>query len=461
VKNFLATMLNTPWLIEEDWLANMYMLLNTVNIESLKTAKSLPMDNTRKAEVRGSIAHIPIHGPIFARPNFFTEYLGMGVSLSDFANDFTAVMNDPEITKVVLDVDSPGGTVTGVNEMGNIIKAAQDRKSVTSYIGGTGASAAYWLSCCAEEIVLDATARVGSIGVVVAYPKPDDNDHFVEIVNTASPNKRPNVVTESGRATITAELDSLADVFINTVAKNRGVSAETVISDFGKGGVLVGQAAVDVGMADRLGSFEELMEEDKTSTTVQVPETIMSEKTGDKSMKLEELKAKFPDLYASIVDSTKESMKEELAAKDEEIAGLSKKLTIQETINAENNDRLAALEKRDAIRQAKDVADEAIAIAEDILSASDVPTDFYSKVKAQVPYTKYLEEGALKVEDFTAAFKAEVEDWEKQLAAISPRVLGVGGFSGGTTPPRQQTEGESADTDSLDRMLNYIGAGGE
>jgi hypothetical protein len=71
--------------------------------------------------------------------------------------------------------------------------------------------------------------------------------------------KRPDPTTEDGKAEIQRTVDALGEIFVGTVARNRGVSADTVLSDFGRGGVYVGQAAVDAGLADEVGSYESVL----------------------------------------------------------------------------------------------------------------------------------------------------------------------------------------------------------
>jgi hypothetical protein len=83
----------------------------------------------------------------------------------------------------------------------------------------------------------------------------------IEIVSSQSPKKRPDPATEEGRAQVQEMLDDLAAVFIEDVARFRAVSEETVLSDFGRGGVLVGARAVTAGLADGLGSFEGVLAE--------------------------------------------------------------------------------------------------------------------------------------------------------------------------------------------------------
>lgn len=112
-------------------------------------------------------------------------------------------------------------------------------------------------SSCDRILAAD-TAILGSIGVVSIFEK-DDEDKTIEIVSSQSPNKRPNVQTEAGRAKIQAHVDALADVFISKVAQNRNISPEDVVQNFGGGDVFIGLEAVRKGLADGLSSFEEII----------------------------------------------------------------------------------------------------------------------------------------------------------------------------------------------------------
>jgi ClpP class serine protease len=163
---------------------------------------------------------------------------------------------------ILLHVDSPGGEVTGIHEFGELIHQARGVKPVWAYVEGLGASAAYWLSSAAEEIVADPTAALGSIGVVMTVRDPSKTKAAdIEIVSSQSPRKRPDPTTEGGRAQLQGVVDDLAGVFVATVARNRAVSEETVLAEFGGGGLFVGRSAVAAGLADRIGTFEETLAE--------------------------------------------------------------------------------------------------------------------------------------------------------------------------------------------------------
>jgi len=233
--------------------------------EALATQSGKRLDGTRTVERRaGNVAVIPVMGPIMRYSNLMTDISG-ATSLQTFAKDFTAAMQDPTISAIVNNFDTPGGDARGIHEAGEMIAdaVARNTKPILSYVGGTSASAGYWLSAASGKgsITVDPTAVLGSIGVVSTVQDTSERDakngtRTYEIVSSNAPNKRPDVSTDAGRAQFQAVVDDLENTFTNSVAKYRGTTQAKVISDFGRGGVLVGHAAVKAGMADQIGSLE-------------------------------------------------------------------------------------------------------------------------------------------------------------------------------------------------------------
>ena len=262
---FALTAISTsPWLIQAEALETILAIANRMgDPEALQTKLGRRLDNTRTVQMVDGVAVIPISGPIFRYANIFTEISG-ATSTQVLATDIRTALDNPYVTGIVLDINSPGGEATGINELANLIHSA--KKPVVAYAGGTMASAAYWLGAAAGEVVADATAIVGSIGVVMSYLDTTERDkksdvRRVEIVSSSSPDKRLDPNTDAGRAKVQAMVDALAEVFINSVAKFRGTTAEKVKSDFGRGGVLVGAQAKAAGMVDRIASLEAVIAE--------------------------------------------------------------------------------------------------------------------------------------------------------------------------------------------------------
>jgi signal peptide peptidase SppA len=229
--------------------------------EAVAAKQARRLSGTEQSGERNGVAIIHVEGTIFRYANFFTDFSG-GATVESLAQDFNAALDNPNVSAILLNIDSPGGEANGINEFAQMIYNARARKPIVAYVGGTGASAAYWIASAAHEIVADKTAILGSIGVVATVPNPDARGaKEIQIVSSQSPRKRPNPNSESGRAQLQATIDDLAEVFIDAVARNRETTADDVEMNFGRGGVFVGQKSVEAGLADRLGSFEEVVSE--------------------------------------------------------------------------------------------------------------------------------------------------------------------------------------------------------
>jgi len=227
---------------------------------AFKQGRKKDRDDPSTLDKREGIGVISIHGPIFRHANLMTELCG-GATTSQLALDLGSALSDRSIRAIVLDIDSPGGEATGIQELAAAVRAGTKSKPIVAYVGGSGASAAYWIASAASEVVIDPTAMLGSIGVVVGYTDTSAQDEAIglksiEVVSSQSPRKRLDPMTDEGRGELQTIVDDLAAVFVAKVADNRGVPQSKVLSDFGQGGVLVGKKAVRAGLADRIGSLE-------------------------------------------------------------------------------------------------------------------------------------------------------------------------------------------------------------
>lgn len=223
-------------------------------LKAVAARDAVGVEGSYNLQRRGTVGIVSVTGPIVRYGNMFHAISGSGQTVETIARDFNLALNDPNISSILLNVDSPGGESNGIAELADMIYAARGTKPIEAYVSDLGASAAYWIASAADKITVAQTAAVGSIGCAAVFHKSEDGS--IEIVSSVSPNKRPNIETKQGRATWQGLIDSLGEVFVQAVARNRSTTVETVIQDFGAGFVLVGQSAVDAGMADAVGSFE-------------------------------------------------------------------------------------------------------------------------------------------------------------------------------------------------------------
>lgn len=220
------------------------------------------LDGSRGSTIRNGNAVVPMIGTIFPRASMIGASTG-GTSLDALSHDLRVAEASADVERIVLLIDSPGGVVSHVGEAADMLRAST--KPVTAFVTGMGASLAYWLGSQAREIVLDRAASVGSIGVVATTSRQEGPDasgrRAYEIVSSGAPLKRPDVTTEEGRAAVQADVDAIEAVFIADVAAGRRVSVEQVREKFGRGAMVPAARAVEVGMADRIGTLESVLQQ--------------------------------------------------------------------------------------------------------------------------------------------------------------------------------------------------------
>lgn len=263
--------------------------------EAVAAKLGKPLANSRNVTVRDGVAIVPFIGPVFRYANLFSEISG-ATSIQTLATDFQTAVDDPNVKAIILEIDSPGGQVSGVSEFAAQVRAANAIKPVVSYVSNTSASAAYWVASAASEIVASDTARLGSIGAVMQLDG-DEEDGSFKFISSQSPLKQVDPATDAGKAEYQKTVDALAEVFINSVADYRGVDPANVLTQFGQGGMMIASEAIAAGMADRLGSLETLIAQLSGGKPLSNP------KRGNNTMSItrDVLAADHPDLLAAII----------------------------------------------------------------------------------------------------------------------------------------------------------------
>ncbi|MGL5589089.1 MAG: S49 family peptidase [Aeromonas veronii] len=266
---FLST---KQWALSPDILEVMGTIaardLEGIDLSALGDAKPVALltrngkRNQSGIEVRDGVAIIPVQGVISRYAGMFEAICG-GTSTQTLAKTIQAALDDHTIRGIVLVVDTPGGEANGIHELAELIHSARGKKKITAYVSGYAASAGYWVAAAAEEVVIDAIAYAGSIGTVQTFKFRKDREDVetLELVSSQSPYKRLDPRTKEGQEKYQQALDGMSDVFINCVAKYRGVSRDHALEHFGQGWCLMGADAVKAKMADRLGNLESVINE--------------------------------------------------------------------------------------------------------------------------------------------------------------------------------------------------------
>jgi len=217
------------------------------------------MDTHSGATRVGSVSIVPIYGVIEYRSDWLLEYFG-GTSVETIREALMAELADPNVKAIVLDIDSPGGTVAGITEFAAEIRAARGgTKPIVAVANTYTASAACWLAAQADEFVVTPSGHVGSIGVYALHQEMSGMLEQMGISTTiisAGPYKTEGnefePLTDAAKAEIQAQVDVSYDQFRADVAAGRRVPVATVEPQYGGGRLLDAKDALAAGLVDRI-----------------------------------------------------------------------------------------------------------------------------------------------------------------------------------------------------------------
>jgi signal peptide peptidase SppA len=219
-----------------------------------------------RASVTGDVAVINAFGVIAKRMDMFMEMSG-GSSIERMTRDFRDSVNNASVKAIVLNIDSPGGSVFGVQELADEIYAARDKKHIVGLANDMACSAAYWLMAACDEAVCTPSGVVGSIGVYTmhedwsrAFEMEGINPTFVQAGKYKTEGNFYEPLSDEAKAEMQKHVDFYYNSFIRGVALGRGVSVAQVKSDFGQGRVFNSSDAKAAGLIDRVDTLDGVLE---------------------------------------------------------------------------------------------------------------------------------------------------------------------------------------------------------
>ena len=272
----IAEFLSTPWALMPERLNAVSAVMARWSSHAPATAEVLAgIDTDRLArEARrqtatsvtgGGIAVLPLYGVITQRGNMIEDVSGPGsVSTQKFAAALRQALADESVSQILIDIDSPGGSVYGVAELADEIVAARAQKPIIAIANSLAASAAYWIGCSASEFYVTPGGEVGSIGVWQA--------HFDYSQALAAEGVTPTLISAGtykvegnpyaplepeAQAFMQSRVDDYFLAFSKAVAKGRGVPIAQVRNGMGQGRVLGADAALEQKMVDGIVTLDE------------------------------------------------------------------------------------------------------------------------------------------------------------------------------------------------------------
>ncbi len=224
-------------------------------------ARATPARSTRNRSGRDVIR---LHGICEGgAPGIYT-LLGMGFSTQAIEREIALSVADDNCSEIVLSFNTPGGSVEGVPELVNALRAAARVKVLTAMVEYQACSAGYWLASQCDRIIASPSSEVGSIGVYTAHQDVSGAMAKAGISNTyVSAGKyktegRPDApLSKDATAWMQASVDRVYDQFVAAVALGRNVSRAEVMKSYGQGRSMGAAAAKKAGLVDHVAASVE------------------------------------------------------------------------------------------------------------------------------------------------------------------------------------------------------------
>jgi signal peptide peptidase SppA len=274
----LAECLNTPWALIPERLATYSSVLHRwsagmaapdevmAGIEADKSARA----SKRAANVAagsGGIAVLPLYGVVTQRGNMMDDLSGPGsCSTQNFADALNAALADDTVGQILIDIDSPGGSVYGVAELGAQILAARAQKPVIAVANSLAASAAYWIGSQAGEFYITPGGEVGSIGVYMMHQDVSAmmeaegvKTTFIKAGEFKTEGNPYQPMDDAAQAYLQTRVDDYYGAFTKAVSKGRSVGIDQVRNGMGQGRVLGANDALAQNMVDGIATFDEVI----------------------------------------------------------------------------------------------------------------------------------------------------------------------------------------------------------
>lgn len=240
----------------------------------------------------GDVGVITIHGSLVNVENWMTEALGMSTYPAIQSAAAFAAM-DNKVTRIMLDVNSGGGSVSGVETTANMLKQLKAIKPMTTYSDGMIGSAAYWLASVADKIYVNASTIVGSIGTVAVHTSMAEalNKEGIKVTVIRSGEFKAlghsaEALSAKAEASIQEMVDKASAIFENAVAANRSMSLPAV-QKVAQGKEYLGADAEAAGLIDGVMALNDVfakMEKKKPVDNLATPNNNRSQQIRGSTM---------------------------------------------------------------------------------------------------------------------------------------------------------------------------------
>ena len=261
----IAELTSQPWLLSATY---HHALSDAVNMVACMSEEAfLPFMEAGEPDplgytTRDGIATVNIDGALMRKPQAIERMFGT-TATDQIPQVMDSIADDPNVEAVIMEIDSQGGSVSGVQEAGAAVARLDSDIPVIAYTDGMMASGAYWIGSQARAVVASPSAKVGSVGVYV--PLVDDRKKLermglkVELIkNRAGTFKGMGFtgteVTGEQRELIQEQVEDIFVTFTETIRGRRPLVPDSSM----QGQIFSGKKSQSAGLVDFVGDRSEV-----------------------------------------------------------------------------------------------------------------------------------------------------------------------------------------------------------
>lgn len=211
----------------------------------------------------GGAAVLQVYGVLVPRANLLDDISG-GTSFENLGHQLDEAMLADAVKTIILDINSPGGSVPGATELHAKILKARRKKAVIAQIQYSGYSAAYWIASAATKIYAAPSAGVGNIGVLTIHEdlsKALEMEGITETYIYAGKYKidgnSSQPLSAEAKAYLQTRVDAAMEMFVTDISRGRGASKDEIRTGYGQGRDVSAADALAMGMIDGIQTLEE------------------------------------------------------------------------------------------------------------------------------------------------------------------------------------------------------------
>jgi signal peptide peptidase SppA len=212
-------------------------------------------------DLERGVAVIDVSGTLVQKSSHLRPYSGM-LGYNAIRHNFLEALDDKDVKAIVLSIDSPGGEVAGVFDLADLIYESRSIKPTLAILNESAYSAAYALASACEQITVPRTGGTGSVGVICmhvdqskAIDKAGLTVTIIKYGDRKADGNQFNPLSKEALDRYQSEVDEMGELFVQTVARNRNLSADVVRKT--QATTFLGAAGVEIGFADAVMAPDE------------------------------------------------------------------------------------------------------------------------------------------------------------------------------------------------------------